>query len=91
MNNLFQQFRQEKKKVNIIAIFILLFFYCSLPTVLTLFPVTMNKASPLFGMTWSWLYAFIQIGMTWILGSFYWRKAKQLDRIAERLRKGMNK
>lgn len=89
MDSLLQRFKQEKRKMNFLAILVLACFYCSLPTALTLFPDQMNKTSPVFYLPWSWLYAFIQIIMTWILGWVYWKKAKQLDQLIERLKQEM--
>ena len=60
-------------------------FYFMLPIGLTIFPEEMNKISFIPGMTWAWLYAFLQIIMIWILGWLYHQKAKKIDRAIEQL------
>ena len=90
MGNPIQQFRRKKRRLNLLAVAILCLFYCSFPTTISLFPEQMNHTSPLFNISWSWLYAFVQIIMTWVLGWVYWEKSKQLDKIVEEMKQGVD-
>lgn len=73
-----KKWKRERKKFVISISVIAILFYVSLPLCLIFFPEQMNKA-PFGGFSWAWIYAFLQMGMTWVFGWLYWRKAKQLD------------
>ncbi|WP_284139612.1 MULTISPECIES: DUF485 domain-containing protein [unclassified Virgibacillus] len=74
----------DKKKRFVLPMLVFLFaFYFMLPLSLAFFPDVMNSSSVVFQITWGWLYAFLQIPMTWIVGWLYCRNAKQLDQWIE--------
>ncbi|NBJ69088.1 DUF485 domain-containing protein [Roseburia sp. 1XD42-34] len=77
---------KRKKRFLLQMLVFLLAFYFMLPLSLALFPDFMNSTSILFEFTWGWLYAFLQIPMTWVLGWLYCRKAKQFDRYKNKLK-----
>lgn len=71
--------KQRKKFLLKMSIFSFV-FYLSLPVSIGLFPEFMSQ--PRFGwLSWAWIYSFVQIGMTWVLGWIYWRKSKELDEL----------
>lgn len=84
MEEKYIQLMHEKKKFLIYALSFSFVFYFMLPIALTLFPNLMNQISFIPGITWAWLYAFLQIIMIWILGWLYHQKAKRIDRTLER-------
>ncbi|PWA08384.1 DUF485 domain-containing protein [Pueribacillus theae] len=86
MERRFHQVMQEKKQLVINLLAFLFVFYFSLPFSLAVFPTFMNKKIFDTGFTWAWLYAFLQIPLTWILGWIYYRKAKRLDQFVEQLK-----
>lgn len=86
MGEKYIQLMREKKIFLIRALSFSFVFYFMLPITLTLFPKVMNQISFIPGMTWAWLYAFLQIVMIWILGWLYHQKAKRIDRTLERMK-----
>ncbi|MDY0395850.1 DUF485 domain-containing protein [Virgibacillus halophilus] len=48
----------------------------------------MNSPSSLMHITWGWLYAAVQIPLTWLLAGIYYYKMKQFDRRMKELRQG---
>ncbi|MEH7379097.1 DUF485 domain-containing protein [Bacillus sp. JJ1533] len=60
-----------------------LLFYFLLPLSLIFIPDVMNRPSFLFHIPWAWVYAFLQIPMTWFFCSLYHVTAKKLDRQME--------
>lgn len=85
MDEKYIQLMREKKIFLIRALSFSFVFYFMLPITLTLFPKAMNQISIIPGMTWAWLYAFLQITMIWILGWLYHQKAKKIDQTLERM------
>lgn len=61
-------------------------FYLSLPVSIGLFPEFMSQ--PRIGwVSIAWIYSFMQIGMTWILGFIYWIKSKQFDELIVKMKR----
>lgn len=54
-----------------ITLVIALFIYFCLPLSLIFIPEVMNQSSPVLNISWAWLYAFIQIPMTWFFCGLY--------------------
>ncbi|MEN1969440.1 DUF485 domain-containing protein [Lentibacillus sp. N15] len=80
MNIELQHLIQKKWKLLIPVVIFLFVFYFGLPLSLTFFLDWVNAPSPFFQMNWGWLYAFLQIPMTWLFAGFYYIKMKQYDR-----------
>lgn len=80
-----KRWKQERRLFVLWISVLAIIFYLALPLSLAVIPHTMNK-STLFGLSWAWVYAFLQILMTWLIGWIYWVKAKQLDMLVERMR-----
>ncbi|MEI3612589.1 DUF485 domain-containing protein [Pseudogracilibacillus sp. SO30301A] len=80
-----KRWKQEKRLFVVWISVLAVIFYLSLPLSLAFIPDKMNKPS-LFGLSWAWIYAFLQVLMTWLIGWIYWVKAKQLDQLVERMR-----
>lgn len=80
-----KRWKQERRLFVLWISVLAIIFYLALPLSLAVIPHTMNK-STLFGLSWAWVYAFLQILMTWLIGWIYWVKAKQLDQLVERMR-----
>lgn len=66
---------------------IALVFYMSLPLLIAYFPKEMSEPSIVFSISRAWIYAFFQVGMTWVFGWVYWVKAKQLDKLVLEIEK----
>jgi uncharacterized membrane protein (DUF485 family) len=76
----FNNLMKKKKKFLIPLTLFFLVFYFTLP-ILTSYTTILNK--PAIGsITWTWVYAFAQFIMTWVLCMIYVRKAGQFDKIA---------
>ncbi|MEM5594036.1 DUF485 domain-containing protein [Niallia circulans] len=70
---------QKKKFLIPLTVFFLLFYFM-LP-ILTSYTTILNK--PAIGsITWTWVYAFAQFIMTWVLSMIYVRKAMKFDELA---------
>lgn len=80
-----KRWKQERRLFVLWISVLAIIFYLALPLSLAVIPHTMNK-STLFGLSWAWVYAFLQVLMTWLIGWIYWIKAKQLDMLVERMR-----
>lgn len=80
-----KRWKQERRLFVLWISVLAIIFYLALPLSLAVIPHTMNK-STLFGLSWAWVYAFLQVLMTWLIGWIYWVKAKQLDMLVERMR-----
>ena len=78
---------QEKKRFLVPMVIFLLIFYFMLPLSLTFFPELMNSNSFIHGLSWGWLYTFLQIPMTWLLGWMYHQKSKKFDKELEKIRR----
>jgi uncharacterized membrane protein (DUF485 family) len=76
----FKQLMSQKKKFLIPLTVFFLLFYFMLP-ILTSYTTILNK--PAIGsITWTWVYAFAQFIMTWVLSMIYVRKAMKFDELA---------
>ncbi|MBZ9535965.1 DUF485 domain-containing protein [Cytobacillus oceanisediminis] len=76
----FKQLMSQKKKFLIPLTVFFLLFYFMLP-ILTSYTTILNK--PAIGsITWTWVYAFAQFIMTWVLCMIYVRKAIKFDHLA---------
>lgn len=71
---------QKKKQLMVPALAAALLFYFSLPLSLIFIPDVMNQPSFIFRISWAWLYAFLQIPMTWFFCGFYHHTTKKMDR-----------
>jgi len=78
---------QEKKRFLLPMLIFLLVFYFMLPLSLAFFPKAMGRMSIIPGLSWGWLYTFLQIPMTWLLGWMYHQKSKKFDRELEEIRR----
>jgi uncharacterized membrane protein (DUF485 family) len=87
MDKAFSLLMQEKKRFLVPLLIFLLVFYFMLPLSLTFFPEVMNRMSFIHGLTWGWLYTFLQIPMTWFLGWMYHQKSKKFDRAVEKIKR----
>jgi len=77
------QLIHKKKQIIAPTLVVALLFYFFLPLSLIFIPDAMNQPSPLFRISWAWVYAFFQIPMTWLLCGFYHRTATKIDRQME--------
>ena len=87
MDEGFEKLMQEKRRLLIPALIVLLIFYFMLPLSLVFFPKVMNQESIVGGVTWAWLYAFLQIPFVWIMALVYHMRSKYFDRIAEEIKR----
>lgn len=85
MEETYEKILREKRRFVIIAITFAFVFYFLLPVSLIFFPDTMNQTSFIPGVTWAWVYAFLQIIMIWLLGWLYHLKAKKIDEQTEQM------
>lgn len=91
MDSTFLLIMREKKRFLLPLLIFLLVFYFMLPLSLTFFPEVMSRTSFIPGLSWGWLYTFMQIPMTWLLGWVYHHKSKKFDReLAEIRRKELH-
>ncbi|MEN2767935.1 DUF485 domain-containing protein [Ornithinibacillus xuwenensis] len=79
---------RQKKRMMTISLGIVFMFYFILPLSLIYFPDVMNRTSVIDGLTWAWLYSFLQIPMTWIVGWIYHNRAKRFDQQIEEINQG---
>lgn len=87
MEQKFQQLIKEKKRFVVFVLTFSFIFYFMLPLSLIFFPEIMNQTSIIPGVSWSWLFAFLQIIMTWSMVHLYYKKAKYFDKIAEEIKR----
>ncbi|WP_238985068.1 DUF485 domain-containing protein [Bacillus kwashiorkori] len=66
-----RQLIRKKNRILGPAFLFALLFYFLLPLSLMFIPDIMTRPSLFYGIPWAWLYAFLQIPMTWLLCSFY--------------------
>lgn len=85
MDEIYMQLMQEKKRFILRALSFASLFYFMLPIALIFFTQAMNQSSFIKGVSWAWIYAFLQILMIWILGLIYHQKAKKIDRALEQM------
>ncbi|MBM4763617.1 DUF485 domain-containing protein [Bacillus sp. B15-48] len=71
-----------RKKMHSIAalLSVALLFYFLLPLSLIFIPEVMNRPSFLYGIPWAWVYAFLQLPMTWFFCWLYHITAKRIER-----------
>lgn len=79
------KWKKERRLFLIWLTILSIIFYLSLPIALAIIPEWMNT-SPIGSITWAWIYAFLQVIMTWIIGWIYWTKAKQLDKLVAQIK-----
>ncbi|WP_026909079.1 DUF485 domain-containing protein [Paucisalibacillus globulus] len=90
MNEHVFQLIQSKMRFLVRAIILVFLFYFMLPLSLIFIPDAMNQTSFIPGVTWAWVYGFLQIPMTWLVGWIYHIKAKRFDQQIEKIeREGM--
>ena len=71
---------RKKRRLLAPALGVALLFYFSLPLSLMLIPDVMNRPSYILGIPWAWLYAFLQLPMTWFFVWFYHRTVTRIER-----------
>ena len=76
---------REKKRLIAPSMMLIFLFYFLLPLSLLFFPEVMNQHSVIPGVTWAWVYGFLQIPMTWVMGWMYHVKAKKFDQKIEEI------
>lgn len=79
----FKEFLNRKKKFLVPMTVFFLIFYFLLP-ILTSYTTFLN--TPAIGdISWTWLFAFAQFVMVWVLSAIYVRKANSFDEEAEEI------
>ena len=78
---------KRKKRFIALVLSVSFVFYFMLPLSLIFFPKVMTQTSFIPGVSWSWLFAFLQILMTWFMVHLYHRKAKYFDKVAEEIKR----
>lgn len=78
---------RQKKRIMIPALVAALLFYFLLPLSLMFIPDIMNQPSFFYQISWAWLYAFLQIPMTWLFCGLYHRTAKKFEGQLEAINK----
>jgi len=86
----FKKWQRERRVFLIWMTIFSLIFFMFLPISLAFFPEFM-KTSPFGLLTWAWIFAFLQVVMTWIIGWIYWVRAKHLDNIVVELKREVTK
>lgn len=86
MDNLFLEWCRLRRKFIIPLIIFLIIFYSFLPVSLALWPDLVTQPTLIWGLPFIWLYAFLQILMTWFVGWLYWLRTKRLDEIVKEMR-----
>lgn len=81
-----KRWKQERRSFLIIVTVLALVFYLALPFSLAFIPEKM-QTSPIGSLSWAWILAFLQVGMTWLIGWIYWVKAKQLDKLVAEMKR----
>ncbi|MEI3607167.1 DUF485 domain-containing protein [Pseudogracilibacillus sp. SE30717A] len=80
-----KRWKQERRLFVVSITVLAIIFYLALPLSLSVIPDTMNKPA-IANVSWAWIYAFMQVLMTWLIGWVYWIKAKQLDKLVDRIK-----
>lgn len=88
MDPIIIRWKKERRMFFTKVILFSLVFYLSLPIGIGVFPDAFTSSSPVWKISWSWLYAFLQVIMTWIIGWIYWKKAKYFDELITQYRQG---
>lgn len=70
----------QKRRLLFFLLAVLSISYFGIPFALIYFPDIINQPILYEDISWTWLYTFLQIPMTWLLGWIYWQKAKQFDK-----------
>lgn len=83
---MYEAWLKRRRKFIFPLVIFLVIFYFSLPISLALFPNFINTPTIIWGLPLVWLYAFLQIIMTLIVGHVYLLKANQFDKMAEKMR-----
>lgn len=89
MEESLRQLVYSRKKWLFPTFFIGLLIYFCLPLSLIFIPDVMNKPSFFFNLLWAWVFALIQVPMTWLFCGIYDWKAKKYDQKLEEI-KGEN-
>lgn len=84
----FKELLRKKKALIIPVVLFFLLFYFGLPLSVWLFPEMMEYERGPFHLPWWWVYAFLQLIITWFLGWIYWVKAKGFDKMVEKIKQG---
>ena len=71
---------RKRKQLMVPALAGALLFYFLLPLSLTFIPNVMTRPSFVYNISWAWLYAFLQIPMTWFFCWLYHKTAKNIER-----------
>lgn len=73
------QLIRKRKQLMAPALAAALLFYFLLPLSLIFIPDVMNRPSFIYSISWAWLYAFLQIPMTWFFCGLYHRTANKIE------------
>ena len=76
---------RKRKRLMTYSLAVALLFYFLLPFFLIFIPDDMNRPSFVFHIPWAWLYAFLQIPMTWFFCGLYHFTANKMERKIEGL------
>lgn len=76
---------RRKMQLVTVTLTVALLFYFLLPLSLIFIPEVMKRSSFIFGIPWAWLYAFLQLPMTWLFGWIYHITAKRIEFAMEAL------
>ena len=76
---------RKRKHLMTFSLAVALLFYFLLPLSLIFIPDVMNRPSFVFRIPWAWLYAFLQIPMTWFFCGLYHLTANKMERKIEGL------
>lgn len=87
MNANFERLLVQKKKFTIRWLSFAIFFYFSLPLLVSFAPELM-KQRVAGDISFAWLLALAQFAMTGLLTVLYIRKAKSFDALVEKTKKG---
>ncbi len=71
---------RKRKRLLILLLSVSLLFYFLLPLSLIFIPDVMSRPSFFYNMPWAWLYAILQIPMTWVFVGIYHAFAKKMER-----------
>jgi len=82
----YEKWRHARRSFLIKVTIFAIVFFMFLPIALGFFPSFMKQA-PFGVITYAWIFAFLQIIMTWIIGMLYWFKARKLDAMMEEIRR----
>lgn len=83
-SEVYQKLIIQKRRFFVRVIVFFICFYFALPIGIILFPNTMSIVV-FHHLTICWVFALLQFIMIWVIGGIYFFKAKQFDRLAEKL------